>query len=345
MLVIPTADSVPLIYSTVKGAIGEAEITDLQKMVIEAMVHDILKSDIDFDSVPPFTPEQAQANVRDKYLRDQITQTLVALELLAPTADWHRGGSGLKGRMDRSQAQRVEKYAQALGSDLPQLTLMRHMAQGNAKLATADIALRGGVRTVALENIKESGLGSFVKGMASMRGHGENTQLVDKFKRLEDLPDGSWGKALINMYHANGWGYPGQTHEVAEPVTVHDWVHVLTGYPPSVMGELQVGAFIHASSPDPLSFGFVAGILAGYGIGGIKPVILNGETKGYGLADRSDVGQGVAEALLRSKAVGIDLLSGIDHWGQAHKSVEEMRAKYRIPPKTVDVGDPDPGLA
>ena len=124
---------------------------------------------------------------------------------------------------------------------------------------------------------------------------------------------------------------------------MHDWVHVASGYPPSSVGEVQVNAFMHATSPDPSSFGTVVLALSLYGLGGISLPIGNFTSKGADLA-REDIGTLYSEAVNRSIATQTDFMMGIDHWGNAAKPVEQIRHQYGVGAKTVDIGEGDPGL-
>ncbi|NQU37725.1 MAG: hypothetical protein HQ526_09070, partial [Actinobacteria bacterium] len=195
----------------------------------------------------------------------------------------------------------------------------------------------------AVETIKDAGLRSFIKTAMAVPGHGENTVVADKYRRLEDLPDGSWGRQVATMYATYGWPYPGEKHGAPEMTAQHDWVHVLSGYPPTPVGELQVNTYMAVSSDDPMSFGGIFLAMSLYGLGGISLPIGNFTSQG-GAYDRPDIGALFSEAVNRSAAVRVDFFD-FDHWGSAKTSVEQLREQYEIPAKTVDIGDPDPGLA
>ncbi len=344
MLVMPDPANAPAIVGTIKGGITLTHpITATQLSTMNAVAHQILKLDIDVEEVDPLTPAQAAEAIKDPAIRSQTVQAMIALEMLAPTTQrTAEEASGNKHRFQDGTLPHIEEYVRALDVKLPEMKTLNAIASDHEEMIYLDIFFRTPVRTGLVDSIKDSGLRNTIKAIGAARGHGSSPAVADKFKRLEDLPEGTWGYQLAHMYQANGWLFPGETGGPPETLSIHDWVHVLSGYPPSPVGELQVNSFIHACSEDPLSFGYMILALAAYGLGGFNPGGQKWTTKGDAYV-RDDVGQLFAEAVMRSKTVGVDLFA-VDHWGQANKTVEEMREKYSIPAKTVDIGDPDPGL-
>ena len=52
------------------------------------------------------------------------------------------------------------------------------------------------LRRAAIDNIRDVGIRNFVRNAAAIRGHGTAPEISDKYRRLEDLPEGTWGRQL-----------------------------------------------------------------------------------------------------------------------------------------------------
>jgi len=343
MIILPPASLAPSIVAAVKGSVGEQGLNQIQIMTMESIAHDIMKADVDVETMEALTPEQAALAIEDPQIRLQVLQAMLALEMLAPVeVDGVATDEG-RLRVSTQQADRIDRYAKAFGINLSQLHTFRDRAQGHLKMMYIDLFARTPLRRAAIKTIKDDGIREFVKNVAAMRGHGTSEAIANKYRRLEDLPDGTWGKQLAHMYQTNGWPYPGESHGVTEPTAMHDWVHVISGYPPTAVGELQVNAYMHATSDDPASFGTIVLALSLYGIGNISLPIGNFISKGAHF-NRPDVGHLYSEAVLRSKASGIDLFNSVDHWANAALAVDQIREQYGVPAKEIDIGEGDPGL-
>lgn len=343
MIVIPEQSLAPSIVAAVKGSIGEQGINPVQLATMESVAHDIMHADIDVAELEGLTPEQAAQRITDPQIRLQVLQAMLAVEMLLPASLDGTETEEARQRVSTAQADRIQEYAKAFDVSLPQLRTFRDRAEGHLRMMYVDMFARTPLRRAAIDNIRDVGIRNFVRNAAAIRGHGTAPEISDKYRRLEDLPEGTWGRQLAGMYQANGWPYPGEKHGVPEATAMHDWVHILSGYPPTPVGELQVNTFMHATSPDSSSFGGVVLALSLYGLGGISLPIGNFTSKGGDLA-RPDVGRLYAEAVNRSMATGTDFYTGVDHWGNAAKPVEQLREEYQLPEKTVDIGEPDPGL-
>jgi hypothetical protein len=333
----------PVVIGSIKGSTGEAGLSEIQHAMVSTVARNLFSQD-DIDDVAVCSPDKAAAAISDPQIARQVVQGMIALAMLEPRRDTNGDlFLGADQRISDAQVERIVSYADAFGVDVPQIKTFQAIADEDTKRMYFDFFWRSNLRQLAISDIKDQGLRNFVKGMASMRGHGTDDKVADKFRRLEDLPDGTWGKQLVNMYHDLGWDYPGEEHGAPEVTSTHDWVHVISGYPPTAVGELQVNTFMHTCSPNPNSFGLMMLALGLYGVGGITLPTGSFTSQGGELA-REDIGELFVEAAMRSRGAGVDLLEGVDHWGQAHIPVEELRHQYNIAPKTHDIGDPDPGV-
>ena len=98
---------------------------------------------------------------------------------------------------------------------------------------------------------------------------------------------------------------------------------------------------MHATSPDSSSFGGVVLALSLYGLGGISLPI--GNFTSGGRPGTARCRSALRRAVNRSMATGTDFYTGVDHWG-TRRNPSNSCARVPTPEKTVDIGEPDPGL-
>jgi hypothetical protein len=145
------------------------------------------------------------------------------------------------------------------------------------------------------------------------------------------------------MYQANGWPFPGERMGVPEATTVHDWVHILAGYAPTPIGEIQVTTFIATCCPDPKLFGAVLLSLGLYEAGAFRlPQFPQAPTGG--VMERPHSADALADAVRRGLAVSTDIMEGIDHWALADESVAELRERFHVVAKDEPEPTADPGV-
>lgn len=77
-------------------------------------------------------------------------------------------------------------------------------------------------------------------------------ELVARYRALEQLPDGSFGRALFAFYEDNLFRFPGERGLMAPELTaVHDARHVLAGWDGGPSGEVGLAAFESGASRRP----------------------------------------------------------------------------------------------
>jgi hypothetical protein len=172
--------------------------------------------------------------------------------------------------------------------------------------------------------------------------------LAGRYDRLADLDEDSFGRAFFTHYRHNGYAFPGRRGAVAESwATPHDSLHVLSGYSTSAQGELLVAAFTGGMlrhDVDLMESHVLPTILI-YHLGiDINKGLNEGDTARIE-ADPSwrdnydgNVHLGLdAEkqwvAWDRGRQMGEDVYSGHwDFWRHAETPLEELRARYGVPP-------------
>jgi hypothetical protein len=178
--------------------------------------------------------------------------------------------------------------------------------------------------------------------------------LAQRYDRLGQLDEGTFGRAFFDHYRSNGYAFPGRTFALVEAwATPHDSLHVLSGYSTSAQGELLVAAFTGGMlrhDLDPMESHILPTILI-YHLGIDINKGLNAGDRARIAADPSwrdtydgNVHLGLdAEKLWvawgRGRAMSEDVYSGHwSFWDHVEQPLDELRSQWAIPPL-------DPALA
>lgn len=148
-------------------------------------------------------------------------------------------------------------------------------------------------------------------------------ELLARYRSLAALPEDSFGHAVHRYYAVNGFPVPGAPKSIPEGWARHEVYHVLSGYNINLPGELLLA-------------GFIAGNTEEMCLDLALPALLQIH------ANRKFVPGPTAEGLLRPDAffhavargsrMRPDLLAGWRLWDDAPRRLEEVRARFGIPP-------------
>jgi hypothetical protein len=318
--------SVGALVGAVAGADG---LSISQRNTIRAVTH-AFGGEVDPASVEPLTPEQAAAAVSDPQQRLQLVHAMVMLAFMEHPPSQAR---------ERS----IARYADAFDIDDSSVRVFHDYAHEHTKRMMFDVFRSMPLAQWEQQYAAEEGVPIVARSLMATVGHGSSPKLTEKFQRLEHCPAGSLGRRLWEMYRANHWPFPGEKLGVPESTTVHDWVHVLGGYAPSPIGEIQVTAYITAFSPNPRLFGAVLLAVGLYEAGAFRLPQFTSLPEG-GVLEQPHAADALADAIRRGLAVNCDLMEGIDHWALANQPVDALRTRFNIIPKAEPAPTPDPGL-
>ena len=310
------------------GAAGTAPLTDVQASAVGAMAAHVFHHPVDPAAVAPISPAELAGRVADPALRHQLVAGMLGLALVAHPPD-------------PDGPDRIAGYADALGVDEPMLAATRDHVAGHRRWMLFDFARHSMFRELMSRERSERGLVPLVRQAGALKGLSEDRDLADRFRRLAHHPDESWGRALWDFYEAQGWPLPGERGAAPQATSEHDWVHVLSGYPPTPLGEIQVTAFMAANARDEVAFSILFFALGIYETGAIH--IPLGPSHEGTLSTVPDGGAQLADALRRGAACRADSLL-MDHWAQAERPLAEVRAELDVGPKHLDGPDPAPAV-
>ena len=165
----------------------------------------------------------------------------------------------------------------------------------------------------------------------------DHTAIEAKWQAFEDLPEGSLGRLVWEMYTGRGFPLPGSPDGASGYLAQHDFVHVIADYGTNLKGELEVFAFIGRADPDPRGFAWLATLIGLFETGYVADAgFFEGDTRERNI-QAPGMHHRIADGLRRGKAVcasqGVDLLC-VDFHELAPLPVEDAREALGIPPKS-----------
>jgi hypothetical protein len=320
-------EEVTLVARGIATAVApETGLTDVQAELLEAIAAALIGHRVDYRTLDPLGPAELAEVLapRDLGYRQRIVHHMVLGELVLrpiPVVVAHR----------------VAKYAEALGIKDDFVRVARRYAQGAFGLAWMDLRRSGfteHVRGADAAKLRTAGQVSDPFTAAEV-----DPQLEARWAGLRDLPEGSLGRAVWELYDSRGFALPGSATGASAYLAQHDFVHVLADYGTNLKGELEVFAFIGRADPDPKGFAWLATLIGLFETGYIADTgfferdVRERNIQAPGMHRR------VADAIRRGKLVsescGTDLFE-VDYHEMASLPVSEVRSAMRIPEKSPD---------
>lgn len=330
----PERDEVMLTARGIATAVAPDEgLTETQAQLLGAIASSLTGYEVDYHSLEPLDAAglaEALAR-RDQDYRQRIVHHMVLAEMILRP-------------IPVEVAARVARYAQALEIDDKFVRVARRYAQGAYGLAWIDLQRSGFEQHVG--DTGDTGLQSQRIQSGALDPAKVDPGLEEVWASFRELPDGSLGRSVVEMYDSRGFVLPGAPGGAPVYLAQHDFVHVLADYGTNLRGEIEVFAFIGRTDPDPKGFAWLATLIGLFETGYI-------ETTGFFDRDaREKHAQGagmhvrIADAIRRGKLVSTQCrkdLFDIDYYSDAHRPVAEMREKLHVPTKSdvaLEVGSP-----
>ncbi|MCU1458012.1 MAG: hypothetical protein JWL73_2104 [Actinomycetia bacterium] len=299
---------------------GGTTPTELQLDILDTLNRSVFGIEVDVGGLTPLGPTELAAMLPDHRVRRVVIQSMVALELM-------------RHPLPGPVASATKLYARALGIDEPMVTTARRYAHHQVGLMYADIIRNDWYTEETRHEILHGKMRELLRSKVAYTGIVEDRAIAAKWQGLGDCPPGSWGRAVFDYYRAHQFPFPGEKRGIYEIGAHHDFVHVLTGYPPDPEGEIDVFTFIATTMKDPRGFTLLVVTLGLFQNASIKHVagkkvqIARADT----LSDPGAVGRFV-DALERGMSCNVDVMDGIDHFALAPENLDELRKRFAIPP-------------
>ncbi|HEY3142761.1 MAG TPA: hypothetical protein VGJ86_16595 [Acidimicrobiales bacterium] len=336
---LPSADEVDLVPPDAAEALATARaiatlvapvggLTDVQRVLLEALWpamtgHAIQLDDLDQPSAAALGRILARRNIAFRTRGVQIM--LLAALVLRP--------------LPPEVVDRVAAAAAELSVDDGMIEVARRFADGALGLAAADFERNGYTANWAPDDTAalHTSVGLHTPWDVAVA----DPALAARWAALGDLPEGTLGRGVWQMYQARGFEFPGAPGSAPPLLAQHDWVHVLADFGTTVESELEVFAFIARANDDMRAFSLLAMVISLFETGYLRT--------GAGLFEASpghlSVGQSmairVADAMRRG-ALGrdqvldqdsIDYLR-VDWFELGPLPLAEVRKRFSIQPKS-----------
>jgi hypothetical protein len=338
---LPTADNVDLTRPGAAEARATARavaalvapssgLTEVQRVLLEALWPAMTEHPVDLDDLDPPSPAElghilARRNLAFRTRGVQIM--LLAALVLRP--------------LPSDVVDRIAETARELEVDEGMIEVARQFAAGALGLAAEDFQRNGYTADWAPQDTRE--LHTSVQLHEAWDVAVADPALAARWAALGDLPPGTLGRGVWEMYRARGFEFPGSAGSAPPLLAQHDWVHVLADYGTTVESELEVFAFIARANDDMRAFSLLAMVVSLFETGYLRTGAglfqsdrghLSGPSAGRAMAIR------VADAMrrgawCRDDQTGSDSIDFLrqDWFALAPLPVEDVRARFNLRPK------------
>jgi hypothetical protein len=309
---------------------GHTGLTPLQRTLIEALFPAMTGHHVDLGSLVPTTPHDLALELapRDLAFRTRVVQLMLLCALVLRP-------------LPVEVVDRVSEAARELGVDEGMVKVAREFADGSLGLAAFDFERNGYTATWSPADTV------VLHAPAALQAPWDvsvtDPTLEEKWRALEDLPGGTFGRMVWELYKARGFTFPGTPGSAPPLLAQHDWVHVLADYGTTVESEVEVFGLIARANDDMRAFSLLAMVISlfetgylrtGAGLFESSPGHLSADPRlAVRLSDAMRRG-----ALCRDRKMGSDSIDflRVDWFDLAHLPIEEARTRFSLVPKGTD---------
>lgn len=323
----PDQDEVQILgRGVISVAAPDGRLTPIQATLLQAITRAMTAHDVDIDALEPISAaEYGEAMARrDLAFRTRMVHMmLLHVLVLRP--------------IPADVTTRLREFSSVLGVDEAVVRAAELFADGAFGLAAFEFQRAGysAAWTPEASTVLHTSRELAVAWEQSVA----DPALAERWRALGDLPAGTLGRGVWELYQARGFVFPGLPGSAPPLLAQHDWVHVLADYGTTVENEIEVFAFIARANDDPRAFSLLAMVISLFETGHLAT--------GLGLFEydmghlTSDVAIRLADALYRGAVAwntvtgerSLDFL-GIDWFELADRPVDELRDMFAIPPKS-----------
>ncbi len=217
------------------AALGR-DLTEAERAGLVAAGHWMFGLDgtIDPERLPPVDPAVLAAALPGSELREEAARFLTVMAFI-------------DGTLDTRRIARVLAYADTLGIHANYIDEIAAAARGSLAWALGHM-VRDNMESITGRPWAESG--DVAAWMLPYRDGKGNRALAARYRELARLPVGTFGRAWLEHFEANGYAVPGEPDALNEGfATPHDSTHVFAGYDTTPRGEILVSTFTAAMHP------------------------------------------------------------------------------------------------
>ena len=329
LLTRPTAEEAQLTAEGVAAAAADpGGLTEVQRMLLEALFPAMTEHEIDVDAFRHVTPEEfarvlARRNLafRARGVQLMLLCALVLRPLPPEVVD------------------RIAEFARALSVDDGMIDVARRFADGALGLAAIDFERNGYTAAWHADDAASLHTSHELAGAWELAVADE--ELAQRWEALGDLPDGTLGRRVWQLYRARGFEFPGRPGSAPPLLAQHDWVHVLADYGTTVECELEVFAFIARANDDMRAFSLLAMVVSLFETGYLSRGAGLFESDLGHLSSSASVPVRMSDAMRRgalcsdceAEGDSVDFLR-IDWFELAPLSVDAVRSRFHVVTKS-----------
>lgn len=311
-------------------------LTPLQEALVVAMFEAMTDHRVTLDDIERIGPGAFAIALRDRdaAFRERILQLMIlgALVLRPPSPE---------------VTARLDAFAVEMCVDDGMLRVAHDFAHGSLGLAALDFQRNGYTSEWAIEH--RDALHTSAALADAWELCADEPELAARWRALEQLPDGTLGRRVSEMYRARGFRYPGTLGSVPPLLAQHDWVHVLADYGTTVESELEVFAFIAGANDGHRGFSLLAMVVSLFETG-LLDMAANAFDALPGQLAHDGVAVRIADAVRRGASLrqSVDFME-IDWFAFAGEPLDEARRRFGVRPKSAaaiaagSVGPWEPG--
>ena len=314
-------------------------LTNLQRLLLEALFKAMTGHAVQLGDFTPMTAAELGRALRRRNLQFRtrgVQIMLLAALILRP--------------LPEVVVSRVGEFAHELGVDDALIDVAREFASGSLGLAAFDFERNGYTADwrpgAAAELHTSRELESAWDSVVNDPG------LAVRWRALGDLPTGTLGRGVFDLYQARGFSFPGLPGSAPPLLAQHDWVHVLADYGTTVESELEVFAFIARANDNMRAFSLLAMVVSLFETGYLRSGAGLFESSTGHISSQSGVAVRIADAmrrgaLCRDSVLGIDSIDylRLDWFSLAELPIADIRQRFGVrdkSPEAIAAGSTSP---
>ena len=295
---------------TILGAIDLGDGgTEKQRHLLQSVVSKVWeRPDLDISTLTPLSPAEAAVLFDTPIVRARLRKFLVLFEFC-------------RHPFTEEQIALVDSYESALGDDGHDggLQIARDFVREGLPKALEDVQR---LSTEGVSTLTEVSIADHYSEM-DMKA----PELANELRRFADLPPGTLGREFYDFYFRNSFELPGEGHGSPAFFVRHDMCHIISGYGPTSPEEVALSAFHVGMNDNEANWNFLIISLAALELGMFNSENFEGKTD---ILDRDGALELMVEGFVRGSHCTGDF-SEMDHLGEAHCTVEEIRERYGFP--------------
>ncbi|MGH9209061.1 MAG: hypothetical protein ACRD2C_00080 [Acidimicrobiales bacterium] len=340
LLTPPSADEARATARAVAALVApDTGLTGFQRILLQALWKAMTGHDVDLNGLDPPSPEQLAAVLarRNAAFRTRGLQVMLL------------GGLVLR-PLPREVAERIAAAERELSVEEGMVAVAQRFAEGALSLAAADFDRNG--YTSDWDTADTDALHTSVDLTKAWDVAVADPALAARWDALADLPDGTLGRRVWELYQARGFEVPGRPGSAPPLLAQHDWVHVLADYGTVVDSELEVFAFIARANDDMRAFSLLAMVVSLFETGYLSSGAGLFESSPGHLSVGEEMAVRVADAMYRGARCrdtvtgsdSVDFLR-VDWFALAPLPLADVRARFAVEPKShaaIAAGSVDP---